>query len=131
MDNKAKYVISVVPGRKVVKSVANGSFTKTDVLNNIKDVVSKGKTFNGKWAFMPDITKMAPVLDPEVSEVLSKFHEEVEKAGGVAIAFIVEKAVAIKAQAQRHQNEANVNELVTNHFSSEEQALEWIKTLNI
>lgn len=131
MSGNAPYVLSVIPSRKVIRSVADGDFTKNDVLNNIKDVLNKTKSFNGKWGFMPNITKMAPVLDPEVSEALVKMHEDFEKAGCVGIAFIVEKAVAIKAQAKRHEREAEVSSMLVDYFSSEESALDWFKTLNV
>ena len=81
--------------------------------------------------FMGLIYNMDPITDPKTSEEFAKYHSEFQKNGCVAIAFVVGRKVAIKAQAQRHHDISSTEQLVTQHFQTEEEALEWLKSLGV
>lgn len=130
-SQKASYTLTTVPGRNIVKAYPIGVWTAADVNKYVEDIMKIVSKFNGKWAFMPDISKMAPIVDIEASNALTVLHKKFEDAKCVAMAFIVGGAVAIKAQAQRHQDKSNVEKLVVNHLRNEEAALEWLKSVGI
>ncbi len=129
---KASCTISIVPGMNVIKSEPYGSWTPADARKNREDIKKLAQKFGGqKWGFRALVLNMAPILDAETSKEFSKFHDEFEKIGCVAVAFVVGKKVAIKAQAQRHHDTSGASELLVQHFHDEEAALEWLKTLNL
>jgi len=131
-SKKPSFDISIVPQRNIVRSEGYGVWT-VDITNRNREEIKKAASkFAGKkWALMGVIPKLAPIVDAEVSKAFARFHDEFEKMGCAAFAFVVGGAVAIKAQAQRHHDTSSATKLVVNHFRTEEQALDWLKTMGI
>lgn len=131
-NDKASCTISIIPGTNIIKSEPYGKWTAADARKNREDIKNLAKKFKGqKWGFLALVLNMAPMLDAETSKEFSKFHDEFEKEGCIAIAFIVGRKVAIKAQAQRHHDTSTSKELAVEHFHDEDEALEWLKTFNL
>lgn len=116
-----------VPGRKVVLTEGVGKATAEAVKEVTDYVLTKGKSFGGKWAYVPSIDKMEPILDPETQQALANLHTVCENAGCVAFAFIDGGMASIKVQAKRHQQKSHADKLVTEYFRTREDALDWLK----
>lgn len=124
--------VTIVPGRNIIRSEATGVWTVDLTISNRNEVMEMGSKFKGKkWGFMGIIANMAPIVDANVSKEFAKFHDELDKVECTAVAFVVGSAVAIKAQSKRHQDTSNASGQLVNHFKTEEQALEWFKSLGI
>ncbi|NLX77016.1 MAG: hypothetical protein GXZ01_06540 [Clostridiaceae bacterium] len=115
-----------VPGRKVVMTEGIGLVNVEGVREITSYVVVKGKSFGGKWGYIPIIEKMDPILDPETQQEFAKMHKSCEEAGCVAFAFVAGGMAAIKVQAKRHQQASHTG-LVTEYFRTKEEALDWLK----
>lgn len=116
-----------VPGRKVVITEGVGKSTPEKVKEMTDYVLTKGKSFGGKWAYAPIIDKLEPILDPETQQAFTNLHVVCEKAGCVAFAFIAGGMASIKVQAKRHQQTSHADKLVTEYFRTKEEALDWLK----
>lgn len=116
-----------VPGRKVAITEGVGKATPDAVKKMTDYVLSKGKSFNGKWAYIPIIDKLEPILDPETQQLFANMHTVCEEAGCAAFAFVAGGMAAIKVQAKRHQQTSHADKLVTEYFQSKEEALDWLK----
>ncbi|MDP4181826.1 MAG: hypothetical protein Q8942_12125 [Bacillota bacterium] len=123
--------VSVISGRNVVKTEADGTANVDHVVEMTENVLAKGRGFRGKWAYMPCIGKLDPVLDEESRKAFAKMHERCLAAGCIAFAFVTGGVVAVKVQAKRHQDAAEAGKLLTEYFRTEEEALEWLKSLGI
>lgn len=124
--------ISIIPGTKIIKSEPYGSWTPEYTIQNREDIINLSKKINGnKWGFLGMILNMDPILDARTSQEFAKFHPEFEKKGCAAIAFVVGKKVAIKAQAQRHHDTSSASQLQIRHFHKEEEAVEWLKSFGL
>lgn len=128
----ATCTLSFVPGRNIIKSEAAGVWTVKDADENRENVKKMAAQFKGaKWAFIPVVEKMAPIIDTETSNAFSRFHDDFQALGCIGFAFVVGPAVAIKAQAQRHHDTSTADKLVVSHFKNEAAALEWLKSLGV
>jgi len=117
MEKQPTYTLSLVSSRNIIKANPAGTWTEEAVYNYIDDILDKAKKFaKEKWAFMPDISKMAPIVDVKTSNAFKEFHVRLEAAGCIAFAFVVGSAIAIKTQAQKHQDTSSAQKLVINHF---------------
>jgi hypothetical protein len=126
--------IYIINGRNIIKNSCIGLLTAEQVRENrnmIKEIVSFN--FNGQpWGFIPILTRLATITDPEVSKEFTAFHNEFLKLGCRAFAFITAKtSIAVKVQSQRHQDISGANELLINYFTDEQKALEWLKEIGI
>ena len=84
-------------------------------INNRENILKMAENFKGqKWGFMGLIYNMDSITDPKTSEEFAKYHSEFQKNGCVAIAFVVGRKVAIKAQAQRHHDISSAEQEVSN-----------------
>lgn len=119
------------PGRKVVCTEGIGRATLEDIKNTTDYVIKKGKSFGGKWAYIAGIEKMDPVFDAESQQAFAMMHQLCEQNGCVAMGFVAGGMAAIKVQAKRHQKDSNADKLQTEHFRTQEEALEWIKGFGI
>ena len=137
MDNnnsqKASCTLSYITGMNIIKSEPVGLWDNVDFTqNNLEDIKKMANRFIGKkWAFIGVLTNMAPILNTEVSKVFSSYHEELEKLGCIAMAFVEGKGLILKAQSQRHHDISSVKNLLINHFRIENDALEWLKTFGL
>ncbi|HLV09358.1 MAG TPA: hypothetical protein VKY40_04045 [Halanaerobiales bacterium] len=129
---KATCEISIVPGTNIVRSDPHGSWEPEDARKNREDILKLAEKFGSeKWGFMGLIVNMDPIVNSKTSEEFSKFHDEFEKERCAAMAFIVGKKVAIKAQAQRHHDTSTAQKVAVGHFHNEEKALEWLKSFGL
>jgi len=119
-----------VPGRNVVMTEGIGQADVQGVRETINYVVEKGKSFSGKWGYIPIIEKMDPILDPETQQEFAKFHKCCKESGCVAMAFVSGGMAAIKVQAKRHQ-QASQTGIVTGHFRTKEEALKWLEEFGV
>lgn len=116
-----------VPGRKVVITEGLGKATAAAVKEMTDYVLTKGKSFGGKWAYAPIIDKLEPILEPETQQAFANLHVVCENAGCAAFAFIDGGMASIKVQAKRHQQTSHADKLVTEYFRTKEEALDWLK----
>jgi len=126
--------IYIVSGRNIIKNICIGVLTKEQVKMNrstIKDIVLSN--FDGQsWGFLPVLTRLSTITDPEVSKEFTAFHNEFLQIGCRAFAFLTAgNSIAVKVQSQRHQNNSGANELAIDYFTDESKALEWLKSMDI
>lgn len=132
MGNEKNWILNEydVPGRKIVMTEGIGHANVEDVKKVTEKVLAKGKRFGGKWAYIPIIEKMDPILDPETQKVFATMHQECEASGCIAFAFVSGGMASIKVQAKRHQQASHTG-LVSEHFKTKEDALEWLKDFGL
>jgi len=123
--------VSVVTGRNVVRTQADGTANYERVVEMTDNIISRGKGFSGKWAYMPHISKLNPVLDEDTRKAFTKLHERCLAAGCSAFAFVTGGSVSAKVQSKRHHNASKTEELVNEYFRTEEEALEWLESIGI
>lgn len=120
-----------IPGRKIVNTEGIGQATAADVRKVTEYVVNKGKSFGGKWGYIPMIEKMDPIFDAETQQEFAQMHQQCEAAGCIAFGFVAGGLAAIKVQAKRHQQASHAKGIQTEYFRTREEALEWMKTLGL
>lgn len=120
-------VYDVPDGRKIVMTEGIGQAEVEDVKKVTEVVLSRGKKFGGKWAYIPMIEKMDPIFDAETQKAFAEMHKLCEEAGCVAMAFVAGGMASIKVQAKRHQQASNAGKLVVEHFRTKEDALKWLE----
>jgi|LSQX01.2.fsa_nt_gb hypothetical protein len=132
-SNNQSCTLSYIPRMNIIKSEPSGQWDDVEYTkNNLNDIKKMANKFTyKKWAFIGVLTSMAPVMNPEVSKVFSSYHEELEKLGCLAMAFVEGKKLAIKAQAQRHHDVSSAQKLLISHFATVDEAVEWLKTLGL
>lgn len=119
------------PGRKVVITEGIGKANPENVRQVVDYVLKKGKSFGGKWGYIPIIDKMEPILDPESQKEFAGMHSACEAAGCIAMGFAAGGMAAIKVQAKRHQQASHADKLSVEYFRTKEEALDWMKTLGL
>lgn len=120
-----------IPGRKIVNTEGIGQATAADVRKVTEYVLSKGKSFGGKWGYIPMIEKMDPIFDAETQQEFARMHQLCEEAGCIAFGFVAGGLAAIKVQAKRHQQASHADGIITEYFRTREEALDWMKTLGL
>lgn len=125
--NGAQYV-ETIPGKRALKSGAVGATTVDEVrwLTN-KLVTSSVAWKTSGWAYIVDISQMAPVT-PEISAELINLHTKLTDAGCKAMAFVEGHAFMLAAQAKQHQQKSHAA-IQEGHFRTEADALKWIDTI--
>lgn len=123
--------VSEISGRNIVKTEAAGTANAKHVEEMTENVLARGRKYKGKWAYMPLIGKLEPILDEDSKQAFAKMHEKCLEAGCVAFAFVTGGSAAIKVQAKRHQQAAEAGKLLTEYFRTEEEALSWLKDLGV
>lgn len=120
--------VETIAGKRAIKSGAVGA---TNV-EEIRWLITQLTTLSGAWktsgwAYVVDITKMAPAA-PEVSAELINLHKKLTAAGCKAMAFVEGGAFMLAAQAKEHgkQSHAVIQE---GHFRTEAEALAWVDTI--
>lgn len=133
MENSTEWKcpVSVIPGRNVVKTEADGTASYDRVVEMTDNILAKRKGFSGKWAYMPHINKLNPVLDEDTRKAFAKLHERCLAAGCVAFAFVTSGSVAAKVQSKRHHDASNTEQLINEYFRTEEEALKWLESIGI
>ncbi len=133
MSSEKKWVLNTydVSGRNVVMTEGIGQADLEAVRGVIDYVLKKGKSFDGKWGYVPMIEKMDPIFDPETQQEFAKMHKLCEGAGCVAIGFVSGGMAAIKVQAKRHQRASQTGQLVAEHFKTKEDALKWLEEFGL
>ena len=120
-----------VEGRRILKSGGVGKWSPHDDEELTGNLLRMAKSFAGKkWAYIADPTKMDPIMSKETSAAFVGLHEELEKAGCVAVAFLDGNTAAMKLQSQKHQNNSG-SKMEILHCKTEEQAMEWLEKMGI
>lgn len=132
-EKSQKWVLNTydVPGRKIVNTEGIGKAYAEDIRKTTEYVVTKGKSFGGKWAYIPMIEKMDPIFDAETQQEFARMHKLCEEFGCIAMAFVAGGLASIKVQAKRHQKESKADKIITEYFRTREEALDWLKTLGL
>ena len=120
--------VETIAGKRAIKSGAVGA---TNV-EEIRWLITQLTTLSGAWkatgwAYIIDITKMAPAA-PEVSAELVNLHKKLTAAGCKAMAFVEGSAFMVAAQAKQHQKQSNAA-IQEGHFRTEAEAMKWIDTI--
>lgn len=116
-----------VPGRKIVNTEGFGLADVEGVRELTEYVAAKGKSFGGKWAYVPMMEKMDPIYDPATQQEFVKLHKACEEAGCIAMAFVAGGMATIKVQAKRHEQASQTGKIATRYFKTREEALKWIE----
>lgn len=120
--------VETIVGKRIIKSGANGATNVDEIKWLINTLVTNSAPWKTKgWAYMIDITKMAPAA-PEVSKELVNLHSALLNAGCKAMAFVEGSAFMVAAQAKGHEKQANTG-IREGHFKTEPEALKWIDTI--
>ena len=119
--------VDVIAGRKIVLSAGVGK-TNVDELKWLTDtVLASAASWKGSdWAYIADCSQMSPVSPAEGSELVTMTKKFVE-AGCKAFAFAEGKSVMLKVQAQKNTERSQTG-VIEGHFSTVEEALDWLKT---
>ncbi len=120
-----------IPGCRVVNTEGIGQATAADVRKVTEYVLKKGKSFGGKWGYIPMIEKMDPIFDAETQQEFALMHQRCEEAGCIAFGFVAGGLAAIKVQAKRHQQASHAEGIQTEYFRTLEEAIEWMKSLGL
>ena len=121
-------VVSTYPGKRILKSSADGATNVEEVKWLTDKLVELSKSWKGSgWAYVCDISKMPPVT-PDVSTQLVELHKALEASGCKAMAFVNFAAFITGAQAKEHQKKSHAA-IQENSFRTEEEALKWIDTI--
>lgn len=122
----------IVPGRNVLYSSGVGDWKPEYVEALTKNLLELTKKFNGEsFAYIADPSRMNPILSKEVSAKFAELHNEVEKIGCKAIAFLDGNTAAMKLQSQKHQNMSEAKGMQVLHFRNADEALKWFEGLGI
>jgi hypothetical protein len=126
--------IYIINGHNIIKNACIGLITAEQVRinrNTIKEIVLS--RFNGEpWGFLPILTHLSTIIDPHVSKEFTFFHNEFLQIGCKAFAFITAgNSIVVKVQSQRHQDISGANDLITNYFVEEQEALGWLKSIGL
>lgn len=119
-----------IPGRNIVTTFGSGVWTTEYVKALTEDVVRVGKKFNGRWAYMADPTGIDATIPKEVSAEFVRFHKRLEEEGCTAIAFLDGNTAVMQRLSQMHQDTSG-SRLFVGHFSTEEEALDWLLSIGI
>ena len=120
--------VETIPGKRAVKSAANGATNAEEIRWLINTLVSASMPWKTSgWAYVVDITKMAPAT-PDVSKELVNLHTQLTAAGCRAMAFVEGGAFFVAAQAKEHQKQSHAA-IIEGHFRTEAEALAWVDTV--
>ena len=121
-------VVETITGKRVIKSSAAGATNVEEVkwLTN-KLVATSAPWKTTGWAYIVDISKMAPAT-PDVSKELINLHSQLTAAGCKAMAFVEGAAFVLAAQAKEHQKQSHAI-IREGHFRTEAEALKWVDTI--
>ena len=120
--------VETIPGKRAIKSGAVGSTTVEEIRWLVQQLtLLSGAWKSNGWAYVVDITKMAPAA-PEVSAELVNLHKELTNAGCKAMAFVEGGAFMRAAQAKEHQKQSHAA-IQEGHFRTEAEALAWVDTI--
>lgn len=123
----AQYV-EVNYAKRVIKSGAVGATNVEEVRWLIQTLLTSSMAWKAQgWAYIVDISKMAPVT-PDVSKELVTLHQKLTAAGCKAMAFVDFGAFVTSAQAKQHQKQSNAG-IQEGHFKTEADAMAWIATI--
>lgn len=117
--------VETIPGKRAIKSGAVGATTAEEIRWLVQQLTTlSGAWKTSDWAYVVDITKMAPAA-PEVSAELVTLHKTLTAAGCKAMAFVEGGAFMLAAQAKEHQKQSHAV-IQEGHFRTEPEALAWI-----
>lgn len=120
--------VETITGKRAVKSGAVGATNVDEIRWLVNQLVTVSAAWKASgWAYIVDITKMAPA-SPEVSAELVDLHKKLTAAGCKAMAFVEGGAFMLAAQAKEHQKQAHTV-IQEGHFRTEAEALAWIDTI--
>ena len=120
--------IETITGKRAIKSGAVGATNVEEIRWLVNQLVTLSGAWKASgWAYIVDITKMAPAA-PEVSKELVDLHKKLTAAGCKAMAFVEGGAFMVAAQAKEHQKQSNAA-IQEGHFRTEAEALAWIDTI--
>ena len=112
----------------MIKSGAVGATNVEEVRWLIQTLLTSSMVWKTQgWAYIVDISQMAPVT-PDVSKELVSLHQKLTAAGCKAMAFVDFGAFVTSAQAKQHQKQSNAG-IQEGHFKTEADAMAWIATI--
>ena len=120
--------VETILGKRAIKSGAVGATTVEEIRWLVTQLITlSGAWRTSGWAYVVDITKMAPAA-PEVSKELVDLHKKLTAAGCKAMAFVEGSAFMLAAQAKEHQKQSHAM-IREGHFHTEAEALAWVDTI--
>lgn len=120
--------VDIMADKKIIKSGAVGATNVEEVRWLIDTLMTSSAEWKDSgWAYLIDITQMSPAA-PEVSNELVSLHKKLEEANCKAMAFVEGSQVLMRVQAKLHQQQSHAH-VQEGHFATEEEAIEWIKTI--
>ena len=120
--------VETIAGKRAIKSGAVGATNVEEIRWLVNQLVTLSGTWKASgWAYVVDITKMAPA-SPEVSKELVDLHKKLTAAGCKAMAFVEGGAFMLAAQAKEHQKQSHAA-IQEGHFRTEAEALAWVDTV--
>lgn len=119
--------VEVIPGRKIVLSAGVGKTNVEELKWLTETVLSSAKMWKTSgWAYIADCSQMSPVSPAEGGELVTMTKKFVE-AGCKAFAFAEGSSVLLKVQAQKNTQRSQTG-VVEGHFTTVEEALNWLKS---
>ena len=120
--------VETIAGKRAIKSGAVGATNVEEIRWLVNQLVTLSGTWKASgWAYVVDITKMAPA-SPDVSKELVDLHKKLTAAGCKAMAFVEGGAFMLAAQAKEHQKQSHAA-IQEGHFRTEAEALAWVDTV--
>jgi len=120
--------VETIPGKRIIKSGAVGATNVEEVRWLTNTLVRQSAPWKTQgWAYMVDISKMAPAT-PDVSAELVNLHKQLTASGCKAMAFVEGSAIFLAAQAKEHQKQSHAA-IQEGHFKTEADAIKWIDTI--
>ncbi len=118
--------VEVIPGRNIILSTGVGK-TNIDELQWLTEtVLAEVRGLNtDEWAYIADCSQMKPVTPSEGGTLVVMTQKFVE-AGCRAMGFAHGTSVMLKVQA-RNNTERSKTGVLEGHYSTVEEALDWIK----
>ena len=121
--------VKVVPGRRIVISVGEGSTSVDEIKQLTETVLDNAKNWSRLgWAYVADCSNVKPVTPAEAGELVNMTKKLVE-AGCKALGFVEGKSIMLRVQAQKN-TERSATGVAEGHFATMEEVLDWLKKEN-
>jgi hypothetical protein len=122
-------LVKTIPGRHIVYSFGDGKLIIDEVKEMCKAVLKCSNAWKTcGWALISDVQNMDPV-DSDTDKGLVQMIKYFTENGCKAFAFIDSTACMLKAQTKSHQKRSS-SAAWQGHFSTLEEALEWLQQLS-
>jgi hypothetical protein len=123
-------LVKTIPGRHIVYSVGQGKSNVAIVKWLCESVLKSASSWKTcGWGFISDIQQVDPV-DADSGKELVLMTKKLTENGCMAFALIDGSACMLKAQAKANHKRSS-SESLQEHFSTLEEALEWMQQLSL